>query len=96
MARKKLTDAQQQFISGEDLSIKVSQQVDTEDRDDIGSNLKKELFGDEEVKESSVRFTVDIPSSLHKRLNQLSVDTRKPKTELVRTILKQALNSLDY
>ena len=104
MARKKLTEAQKQFISGDDENNQSSQQVNTQVdtqantqiSDDIGSKLKKELFGEREMKESSVRFTVDIPASLHKRLNQLSVDTGKPKTELVRTILKQALNSLDY
>ena len=100
MARKKLTDAQQQFIAGEDENTSASQQTNQQASNqisnDIGSHLKKELFGDREVKESSVRFTVDIPASLHKRLNQLSVDTGKPKTELVRTILDRALNSLDY
>ena len=100
MARKKLTDAQKQFIAGDDLDNQSSQQANTEANtqisDDIGNNLKQELFGDRKAKESSIRFTVDIPESLNKRLSQLSVDTGKPKTELVRTILNQALNSLDY
>lgn len=100
MTRKKLTDAQKQFISGDDINTEASQQVSTEMTteisDDIGANLKKELFGDRIVKESSIRFTVDIPESLNKRLAQLSMDTGKPKTELVRTILDRALNSLDY
>ena len=100
MARKKLTDAQKQFIAGDDLDNQSSQQANTEVNtqisDDIGNNLKQELFGDRKAKESSIRFTVDIPESLNKRLSQLSVDTGKPKTELVRTILNQALNSLDY
>ena len=67
----------------------------TEIFNDIGTNLKQELFGDRTCKESSIRFTVDIPESLNKRLAQLSVDTGKPKTELVRTILDRALNSLN-
>ena len=100
MARKKLTDAQKQFIAGDDLDNQSSQQANTEVNtqisDDIGNNLKQELFGDRKAKESSIRFTVDIPESLNKRLSQLSVDTGKPKTELVRTILNQALNSLEY
>ena len=100
MARKKLTDAQKQFIAGDDLDNQSSQQanteVNTEISNDIGNNLKQELFGDRKAKESSIRFTVDIPESLNKRLSQLSVDTGKPKTELVRTILNQALNSLEY
>ena len=100
MARKKLSDAQKQFITGDDIRTQVNQQVlaevSTEISDDIGANLKQELFGDRKSKESSIRFTVDIPESLNKRLAQLSVDTGKPKTELVRTILNQALSSLDY
>ena len=100
MARKKLTDAQKQFIAGDDINNESSQQANTEAiaeiSDDIGANLKQELFGDRTRKESSIRFTVDIPESLNKRLAQLSVDTGKPKTELVRTILDRALNSLNY
>ena len=132
MARKKLTDAQKQFIAGDDINTESNQQVDTEANagadagasrlpegksaasrlrrakhgesatpiaeisDDIGANLKQELFGDRRSKESSIRFTVDIPESLNKRLSQLSVDTGKPKTELVRTILDRALTSLEY
>ncbi len=104
MARKKLTDAQKQFIAGDDINTESNQQVlaeantqvSTEISDRIGANLKQELFGDRKSKESSIRFTVDIPESLNKRLAQLSLDTGKPKTELVRTILNQALSSLDY
>lgn len=104
MARKKLSDAQKQFIAGDDINTEVNQQVlaeantqvSTEISERIGANLKQELFGDRKSKESSIRFTVDIPESLNKRLAQLSVDTGKPKTELVRTILDRALSSLDY
>ncbi len=100
MARKKLTEAQKQFIAGDDINTESNQQVNTEAiaeiSDNIGSELKRELFGDRVRKESSIRFTVDIPESLNKRLAQLSVDTGKPKTELVRTILDRALTSLDY
>ena len=104
MARKKLSDAQKQFIAGDDINTEANQQVlteantkvSTEISDRIGANLKQELFGDRKSKESSIRFTVDIPESLNKRLAQLSVDTGKPKTELVRTILDRALSSLDY
>lgn len=104
MARKKLTDAQKQFIAGNEVNEQVLQQASTsastsastEIAADIGVNLKQELFGDRTEKESSIRFTVDVPKSLNKRLSQLSVDTGKPKTELVRTILSKALSSLDY
>ena len=137
MARKKLTDAQKQFIAGDDIDAEAPQQVNagafrtarfagkvsegddgafapsshgdsalpnaeantqvsTEISDRIGANLKQELFGGRKSKESSIRFTVDIPESLNKRLAQLSVDTGKPKTELVRTIIDRALSSLDY
>lgn len=100
MARKKLSDAQKQFIAGDDINDEANQQANTEAiaeiSNDIGANLKQELFGDRKTKESSIRFTVDVPISLNKRLSQLSVDTGKPKTELVRTILDRALTSLEY
>ena len=55
MARKKLTDAQKQFIAGDDLDNQSSQQANTEVNtqisDDIGQNLKQELFGDRKAKE---------------------------------------------
>lgn len=100
MARKKLTETQKQFIAGDEINNEASQQVDTEAiaeiSNELGANLKQELFGDRTRKESRIRFTVDIPESLNRRLAQLSVDTGKPKTELVRTILVRALNSLGY
>lgn len=99
MARRKLTDAQKQFIAG-DSDNQVNQQIDTSASNqiaaEIGRNLKQELFGERKEREASIRFTVDIPESLNERLQKLSQDTKKPKTELVRTILSQALNALDY
>ena len=97
MARKKLSEAQKQFISGDsdnkaDTSVSTSASQIAED---IRKSLKQELFGSK-TKEASIRFTVDLPASLNKRLSQLSLDTGKPKTELVRTILSQALNAIDY
>ena len=72
MARKKLTDAQKQFIAGDDINNGSNQQANTEAiaeiSSDISANLKQELFSDRKTKESSIRFTVDIPESLNKRL----------------------------
>lgn len=58
--------------------------------------LRQELLGSPKEPEASVRFTVDLPKSLHRRLDQLSLDSSKPKTELVRVMIRQALDSLDY
>jgi hypothetical protein len=43
--------------------------------------------------EPRVRFTVDLPKSLHKRLKQAAVDREKPMTDLARDALAEWLDS---
>lgn len=44
--------------------------------------------------EAHVRFTVDLPRSLHKRLKLAAVDREKPMTDLARQALGEWLDSL--
>lgn len=43
--------------------------------------------------EPTVRFTVDLPRSLHKRLQLAAVEQQQPMTELAREALTQWLDS---
>ena len=43
--------------------------------------------------EARVRFTVDLPRSLHKRLKQAALDQEEPMTDLARRALEEWLDS---
>jgi hypothetical protein len=45
--------------------------------------------------EARVRFTVDLPRSLHKRLKQAALDQEEPMTDLARRALGEWLDSRD-
>lgn len=60
------------------------------------SDLRQELLGEATDSEATIRFTVDLPKSLHRRLQQLSLDSQKPKTELVRIMVRRMLDELEY
>jgi len=83
-----MSDNAQKFIeTGEVASLSQSP---------TDGDLREELLGERLADESRVRLTVDLPRSLHRRLNQLALDSGKPKTELVRIILRRTLDYIDY
>jgi predicted DNA-binding protein len=46
-------------------------------------------------KEATVRFTVDLPASMHRKLSILAARTGKKKAEIVRVLLDEALENVD-
>lgn len=46
-------------------------------------------------KEATIRFTVDLPASMHRKLSILSAKTGKKKAEIVRMLLNEALNAVN-
>ncbi len=97
--RKRMTDAARKFI--ETGQIESSPAIapttaNTEELPSTGGSLRSELLGEEKVTEPNTRFTVDLPRSLHRRLDQLSIDSGKPKTELVRIMIRRALDDIAY
>jgi hypothetical protein len=46
-------------------------------------------------KEATVRFTVDLPASMHRKLSILAASTGKKKAEIVRVLLDEALENVD-
>lgn len=46
-------------------------------------------------KEATVRFTVDLPASMHRKLSLLAARTGKKKAEIVRVLLNDALEKVN-
>jgi len=46
-------------------------------------------------KEATIRFTVDLPTSMHRKLSILAARTGKKKAEIVRVLLDDALSDVD-
>lgn len=46
-------------------------------------------------KEAMIRFTVDLPESLHTKLSILAAKTKRKKSEIVRILISDALENLD-
>lgn len=46
-------------------------------------------------KEATIRFTVDLPASMHRKLSILAARTGKKKAEIVRVLLDEALKDVD-
>ena len=49
----------------------------------------------EQPKERTVRFTADLPESIHKKLSLLAARTGKKKVEIVRMLLMEALEEIN-
>lgn len=47
------------------------------------------------TKEATVRFTVDLPESMHRDLSMLAAETGKTKADLVRMVLSKALHQIN-
>ena len=45
-------------------------------------------------KEATIRFTVDLPASMHRKLSLLAARTGKKKAEIVRVLLDEALEEV--
>jgi hypothetical protein len=46
------------------------------------------------AKEATVRFTVDMPVSMHRKLSLVAAKTGKKKVEIVRLLLNEALQDI--
>lgn len=92
--RKRMSDTARKFIdTGQ---VEPSTPSGESSNQPATNSLRSELLGEEKVAEANIRFTVDLPRSLHRRLDQLSIDSGKPKTELVRIMIRRALDDINY
>ena len=46
-------------------------------------------------KEPTIRFTVDMPTSMHRKLSIVAARTGKKKVEIVRLLLEEALQDVN-
>jgi hypothetical protein len=65
-----------------------------ESRSNTTSNLMSKLM-DMPEREPTVRITVDLPQSMHRKLSLLSAQTGKKKADIVRTLLNEVLTELN-
>ncbi|GAB1544812.1 hypothetical protein NUACC21_74880 [Scytonema sp. NUACC21] len=104
--RKGMDEMAKKFISGEmDASPATPQpQKSTHKKQDTNkkaenkpkpkSKVVEELL-EPSTKEATVRFTVDMPISLHRKLSELALRAGKKKVEIVRAILEEALEDFE-
>ncbi|KAI9129291.1 CopG family transcriptional regulator [Acaryochloris sp. CCMEE 5410] len=101
--RKTLDDSlAQAFVFGEntsttDIDLDVPQEnIDPDTVNEAISQRKNivDKFQDE-PKERTIRFTADLPESLHKKLSMLAARTGKKKVDIVRLLLAEALEDID-
>lgn len=92
--RKRMSDTARKFIDKG--QVEPSTPPATSPDQPATNSLRGELLGEEKVAEANIRFTVDLPRSLHRRLDQLSTDSGKLKTALVRIMIRRALENIEY
>lgn len=93
MTRKKLSDTEQTFLTGDRAAPSaMPEALEVQSKliptDDAMSQI---LSPPPESKEASTRFTADLPDSLHERLSMAALKAKKTKVQLVREILNQVL-----
>uniref|UniRef100_B8HZQ5 CopG domain protein DNA-binding domain protein n=1 Tax=Cyanothece sp. (strain PCC 7425 / ATCC 29141) TaxID=395961 RepID=B8HZQ5_CYAP4 len=94
-SRKPLDDAlAKEFVYGEHTSSRPTQPEPTSlPISQPESNLMAKLL-DGEPKEATIRLTVDLPESMHRKLSLLSARTGKKKAAIVRLLLTEALEEV--
>lgn len=89
--RKKLSDTEASFLTGDKKSqaeASPTEEKPTPTQADIMSQI---LAPADEGKETTTRFTADLPDSLHERLGRAALKSKKTKVQLVREILDAML-----
>ena len=59
------------------------------------TSLMDKLQLDTEPREATIRFTVDLPESMHRKLSILSAKTGAKKAHIVRKLLEQVLTDIN-
>ncbi len=98
--RKPLDSLAEQFVYGQsEVSLpqpepSLSEPVAAEPQIKEKSNLMTRLT-DTPEREATIRLTVDLPESMHKRLSIFAAQTGKKKAEIVRILLEDALGKVE-
>lgn len=107
MARKQLNADVRAFLKGDNVPEKseltseaktaevepgVEETTQTEQLDDGG--LLADILGPDQQSEAIVRYTADLPESLHQRLSYAAVKNKTTKIKLLRQVLDKVLPQL--
>lgn len=95
--RKPLGDAlAEKFVYGNNESAspisEVSKDLPTPEKEET---LMARLLEAPEQKEATIRFTVDLPESTHRKLSILAAKSGRKKAEIVRALLDNLLKNLN-
>ena len=105
--RKKLTDTlAEEFVYGKTEPVSLPEPTISIDTSDLVEpispppNITKEKsilskLLETETKEATIRFTVDMPESMHRKLSILAARSSKKKAVIVRLLLESALNEVE-
>lgn len=107
MARKKLNADARAFLTGDQLPVNdelptpneplqaAEPKVETSVNEPVNQqNLLSEILGSAQQSEAVVRYTADLPESLHQRLSYAAVTSKTTKIKLLRQILDKVLPQL--
>ena len=100
--RKKMTDAEKAFLTGEisppestPAESKPMPRATRTTKASKPSDLMSLILEPVEPKEASIRFTADLPADLHKRLTLAAAQSGKRKVDIVRELLDAVLPQLE-
>lgn len=108
MARKKLDADIRAFLKGDQESeaetpiekqeepsvISATPDLPSPTKQASNEGLLADILGDQQYNEAIVRYTADLPESLHQRLSYAAIKNRTTKIKLLRQILNKVLPQL--
>lgn len=92
MTRKKLDDLGLDFVYGGNPPAEVPTPTPTAQTNQTADDMFAELDGD---REATIRITMDLPVSLHKRLRRFAMSKNKRMVEVGRVIFNKTLPHYD-
>lgn len=100
--RKSLEDSlANEFVYGSQKQPEVNSDPEVEHTEDTPLPQEKSLepglmskLHQSPSKEATVRFTVDMPQSMHRKLSMLAAKTGRKKVDIVRLLLEEALKDV--
>ena len=87
-------DAAKKFVYGTEADTSLPPVLPAQEKPKRDKKLQ-DLFETPPKKEATVRLTVDLPESMHRKLSLLAAKTSKKKVEIVRLLLDEALADVE-
>lgn len=93
LANEFVFGSQKQSEVNPDPEVEHSHDTSKSEEKPVESNLVSKL--QTPSKEATVRFTVDMPESMHRKLSMLAAKTGRKKVDIVRLLLEDALKGVE-